>query len=250
MNSTTKGLVIREQTTGENDSLVTLLTADHGLVRAFVRGGKQLKNRRAAATSLFCYGEFALYRGRDAYTVDSAAPIEVFFGLRQDIDRLAAAQYFAQLSYELAAEEQPAPELLRLLLNTLHLLCKGTKPLVQIKAVFELRALSISGYMPNILACANCGTYETPVMYFDVDGGCIYCENCPKAGAVAVPKTVMTAVRYICLTEPGRIFGFALSPEQMALLGRVTEQYTLRRLDRRFTTLEFYKSLQAGDATT
>lgn len=74
---------------------------------------------------------------------------------------------------------------------------------MQIKAVFELRALSISGYMPNILACANCGTYETPVMYFDVDGGCIYCENCPKAGAVAVPKTVMTAVRYICLTEPG-----------------------------------------------
>ena len=50
MNSTTKGLVIREQTTGENDRLVTLLTADHGLVRAFVRGGKQLKNRRAAAT--------------------------------------------------------------------------------------------------------------------------------------------------------------------------------------------------------
>ena len=227
MNSTTKGLVIREQTTGENDRLVTLLTADHGLVRAFVRGGKQLKNRRAAATSLFCYGEFALYRGRDAYTVDSAAPIEVFFGLRQDIDRLAAAQYFAQLSYELAAEEQPAPELLRLLLNTLHLLCKGTKPLVQIKAVFELRALSISGYMPNILACANCGTYETPVMYFDVDGGCIYCENCPRP-------------------EERR----ALSPEQMALLGRVTEQYTLRRLDRRFTTLEFYKSLQAGDATT
>lgn len=53
MNSTTKGLVIREQTTGENDRLVTLLTADRGLVRAFVRGGKQLKNRRAAATSLF-----------------------------------------------------------------------------------------------------------------------------------------------------------------------------------------------------
>ena len=240
MNSTTKGLVIREQTTGENDRLVTLLTADHGLVRAFVRGGKQLKNRRAAATSLFCYGEFALYRGRDAYTVDSAAPIEVFFGLRQDIDRLAAAQYFAQLSYELAAEEQPAPELLRLLLNTLYMPAAQKRPL----------RLSISGYMPNILACANCGTYETPVMYFDVDGGCIYCENCPKAGAVAVPKTVMTAVRYICLTEPGRIFGFALSPEEMALLGRVTEQYTLRRLDRRFTTLEFYKSLQAGDATT
>ena len=41
----TKGLVIKEQTVGESDRLVTLLTADYGLVNAFVRGAKQLKNR-------------------------------------------------------------------------------------------------------------------------------------------------------------------------------------------------------------
>ncbi len=214
---------------------MTLLTADHGLVRAFVRGGKQLKNRRAAATSLFCYGEFALYRGRDAYTVDSAAPLRCFLACGRILIGWQLPNILPSLATNWRRRNNRRRNCLRLLLNTLHLLCKGTKPLVQIKAVFELRALSISGYMPNILACANCGTYETPVMYFDVDGGCIYCENCPKAGAVAVPKTVMTAVRYICLTEPGRIFGFALSPEQMALLGRVTEQYTLRRLDRRST---------------
>ena len=109
--------------------------------------------------------------------------------MRQDIDRLAAAQYFAQLSYELAAEEQPAPELLcACCWNTLHLLCKVAKPLVQIKAVFELRALSISGYMPNILACANCGTYETPVMYFDVDGAAFTVRIAPRQAAVAVPR--------------------------------------------------------------
>lgn len=39
----TKGLVIKEQTVGESDRLVTLLTADYGLVNAFVRGAKQLK---------------------------------------------------------------------------------------------------------------------------------------------------------------------------------------------------------------
>ena len=33
----TKGLVIKEQTVGESDRLVTLLTADYGLVNAFVR---------------------------------------------------------------------------------------------------------------------------------------------------------------------------------------------------------------------
>ena len=42
--------------------------------------------------------------------------------------------------------------------------------------------------MPSVLACDHCGTYETPLMYFDTMEGRIYCENCPKAGAVPVPK--------------------------------------------------------------
>lgn len=244
MNSTTKALVIREQTTGESDRLVTLLTADYGLIRAFVRGGKQLKNSRTAATSLFCYSDFSLYRGRDAFVVDNASPIEVFFDLRKDIERLSAAQYFAQLTYELAPQEQPAEEMLRLLLNSLHLLCKGSKSITQIKSVFELRIMCLGGYMPNVLACRNCAAYETDIMYFDTEEGCIYCQNCPKSGADAVPKTVMTAIRFICLTEPGRIFSFALSPQQMDLLASVTEKYVISRVGRRLTTLEFYKSLK------
>lgn len=243
MNITTRALVIREQTTGESDRLVTLLTADYGLVRAFVRGAKQPKNKRAAATSLFCYGEFALYKGRDAFVVDNATPIEVFFDLRKDIERLAVAQYFAQLTCDLAAEEQPAQELLRLLLNALHLLCKGSRSIAQIKAVFEFRSMCLGGYMPNILACKNCATYETPLMYFDTDEGCIYCENCPKSGAVPVPKTVITAIRFICLTEPERIFSFTLNAENLALLASVAEKYVVSRVGRRLTTLEFYKSL-------
>ena len=45
MRRTTKGLVIKEQTIGESDRLVTLLTADFGLVKSFVRRAKQLKIR-------------------------------------------------------------------------------------------------------------------------------------------------------------------------------------------------------------
>ena len=152
MKTSTKGLVIREQTIGESDRLVTLLTADWGLVRAFVRGAKQTKSRLASSTSLFAYSEFSLYRGRDAFVVDNATPIEVFFNLRKDIVKLALAQYFAQLSFELAAEEQPAAEMLSVILNSLHLLCNSDKDLRIIKSAVELRLLSLGGYMPNIFA--------------------------------------------------------------------------------------------------
>ena len=84
MKITTNGLVIKEQTTGESDRLVTLLTADYGIVRAFVRRAKLVKSRMASATSLFAYGRFTLYQTRDAYVADDVAPVEVFFELRRD----------------------------------------------------------------------------------------------------------------------------------------------------------------------
>lgn len=243
MKTTTKGLVIREQTIGESDRLVTLLTADLGLVRAFVRGAKQMKNRLASSTSLFAYSDFSLYRGREAFTVENAVPIEVFFDLRKDIVRLAAAQYFAQLAYELCEEEQPAGETLSVLLNSLHLLCKSSKDIRIIKSAVEFRLASLGGYMPNILACSNCSVYETDLMYFDTLDGCIYCENCPKAEAVACPKNVITAIRFVCLTDPKKIFSFTLSENNLNLLSQVSEKYLLIRIQKKLPTLEFYKGI-------
>ncbi len=244
MAASTKGLVIKQQTIGESDRLVTLLTADYGLVRAFVRGAKQMKNRLSSSTSLFAYSDFTLYKGKDAFVVDNASPIEVFFELRQDIESLALAQYFAQLAYELGYEEQPEEEMLSVMLNALHLLCRDKKDKRIIKSAVELRLMSLGGYMPNILACASCGTYETDTMYFDTLDGCIYCESCPKAGALVCAKNVITAVRYICLTEPKKIFSFSLSEENLETLSALSEKYLLSSLQKKFTTLEFYKGLK------
>ena len=244
MKLTTKGLIIRQQTIGESDTLVTLLTGDYGLVRAFVRRAKSIKSQNLSATSLFVYGEFSLYRGRDAYVIDSAEPHEIFFELRSDIERLALAQYFAQLAYFLSAEEQPAPDTLRLLLNALHLLCKGEKDCKIIKAACEMRMLCLGGFMPDVLACADCGAYEDERMVFDIDEGCIYCDSCKNESAAAVPMSVITAIRYICLADLKKVFSFNLSDENLATLSDLCEKYMYSHIDSKLTTLEFYKSLK------
>lgn len=243
MQTTTKGIIIREQTIGESDRLVTLLTADFGLVKAFVRRAKTIKSKNLSATSLFVYGEFSLYRGKDAFIIDNATPVEVFFELRADIERLALAQYFAQITYYMAGEEQPAPEMLRLLLNSLHLLCRGKKDLSLIKTVFELRLTTLAGYMPNLVACYRCGAYETDTMSFDMQEGCIYCSDCHRNNAVVVPLSVISAMRFICLAELNKIFSFSLAEDNMALLCSISEQYLLTKIEGRVTTLEFYKGL-------
>ena len=78
----TEGLVIRESSVGESDRLVTLLTREEGVVRAFARKAKTLRSRQASSTQLLCYSRLTLYKGRDKYMINDAHPIEVFFDLR------------------------------------------------------------------------------------------------------------------------------------------------------------------------
>lgn len=243
MQTTTKGLIIREQTIGESDRLVTLLTAEYGIIKAFVRRAKTIKSKNLSSTSLFVYGEFSIYRGKDAYVIDNATPIEVFFELRSDIERLSLAQYFAQLSYFLGAEEQPSEDMLRLMLNALHLLCKGSKDTGLIKATVEMRMMALGGYMPNILACYRCGEYETDIMSFDIEEGCIYCKDCYRNNAIVAPLSVITAIRYICLSDISKVYSFSLSEENLLILQTICEQYLLSRIDGKLTTLEFYKAI-------
>lgn len=243
MQTKTKGLIIREQTVGESDKLVTVITEDFGLIKAFVRRAKTFKSQNLSATSLFAYSEFSLYRSKEAYVIDNATSIEVFFDLRNDIETLALAQYFAQLACFLGTEEQPLPGMLRLLLNALYLLCKGKKSRALIKATVELRMLCLGGYMPDLTACYRCGTYETDLMYFDPEEACIYCKDCFRNNAIPLPLAVITAMRFICFVDLGKVFSFNLSDENMALLCSTVEKYLLSRVDGKLTTLEFYKAI-------
>ncbi len=239
----TKALVIREQSIGESDRLITLFTVDLGIVKAFVKKAEQIKNKLNSVTSLFAYCDFVLYKGKTAYTVSSAEPIEMFFNLRNDIQKLALAQYLAELSGELLLQEQPNVELLSLVLNSFYLLCSGKKENMHIKAVFEMRALLISGYMPPPVACDTCGMYETDPMFFDISEGKIYCSKCKPLGTYRISLQTVKAIRFICFSESTKIFNFKLEHDDMLTLANIAEHYMLNILGHTLGTLKFYKGI-------
>ena len=160
----TDGLIVKEQNIGESDRLVTVLTREEGILRAFVRGAKRMKSRSASSTQLLCYSRLSIYKGRDTYVIDEAQPEEVFFPLRQDMEKLSLAQYFCELAIALAPENAEAGDFLRLILNGLHFLSNGKRPALLIKAAVEMRMLSLAGYMPNLICCQECGGYEADEM--------------------------------------------------------------------------------------
>ena len=239
----TDGVVIREKGTGESDRFVTLLTREYGVLHAFARGAKSLKSEKQSGTQLFAYADFTVSRGKDAFVVTEARPREVFYKLREDVEHLALAQYFCELTGLLAPEETPAEEYLRLLLNALYLLTTGKRPQPFLKAVLELRLMSISGYMPDLAGCASCGTYTDDEMYFDSREGCLYCHICADHGE-PLTAGVLAAMRHICFSEPDKVFSFTLSDDGLRRLANLAQGYMHTHLNHTFKTLQFYNQIK------
>lgn len=252
MRVTTDALIIRENNNiGESDRFVTALTRDYGVVRAAVRGAQRIKSRRGPATQLLTYSRLSLYKGRETYTVDEAEPLHVFFELRSDVERLAAAQYFCELAGLLGPREEPAEEWLRLLLNALHLLSAGKYPTAHIKAVTELRLLGLAGYMPDLAGCHVCGRNESGPFFLSLAEGTLCCPACsPPPGAQPLSSSVLAAMRHVVYMPLEKCFFFSLSPQEAQSLASVCEHFVLAQLGRGFRTLDFYHTLvdaTAGD---
>lgn len=245
-----EGLVIREKSVGESDRLITVLTRHQGILRAFARQANRIRSGKLSATQLFSYSRFTIFMGRDTYIIDDAQPIEVFFDLRKDIERLSLAQYFCELADVLAPQGEDAEEYLRLMLNALHFLSKDLRPAAVLKAIVEMRMLSLAGYMPDLVCCADCGKYEADVMYFFPCGGSIRCGDCyvpdDSVPHAALGRGALAGFRHIVYSDFEKLFSFNLSGESAKELSSAAERYVLCTLERGFKTLDFYHETAGG----
>ena len=245
MNIKTDGIILKETMTGEQDRLVTVLTRSNGVIKAFVNGARNPKNKNVSTTGLLCYSDLFINKTqKGVYVIREATAKEMFFSLRDDIVNLSLAQYFAEFTYELAPREEDSSEFLSLILNSLYLLSKGKRSRKIIKSVIELRMLSIAGYMPEIAYCQNCAAFESDVMYFSPYTGELYCELCKGTQKLTrLSLGTVTAMRHICLSDSDKIFNFKLPEEGLSALSDVTERYLINITSRKYKTLAFYKTM-------
>ena len=241
---TTEALVIKEMNVGESDRLVTLFTRDLGIIKAFASGAKNIKSKKGAATALLTYSSFTILEKIGTYRIYEATPIAQFFTLGSDIETLTLSQYFCELALEFAEEGKPTPELLRLILNSLHFLTKEKRYAPLVKAITELRCAVISGYSPNLIACENCGEFETDVMHFNVEEGFILCDSCKEmAQGIPITKTELSAMRHIVYSEFSKLYSFEIPESNADRLSKITEKYITVQTDYRFSALEFYRTI-------
>ena len=167
----TKGIVLRATATKEADYILNILTDSLGRIAVVARGARRKGSRIAAGSELLAFSELVLYQRGNWYYLDEASTISLFDGIRQDIELLSLASYFAEMTECVTAEDEPVPEILSLLLNSLYALDTLQKPQSIVKAAFELKLLALSGYEPLLDGCAVCGTHNPKEPVFDAQQG-------------------------------------------------------------------------------
>lgn len=260
-----KGLVIRESVYAESDKILTLLTAESGKISIHAYGARKYRNPHLNSAQLFCFSEFILDKKGDRYWLKESLVIESFYDIRLNLYKTAIAQYIMDIVNDVCVENNPEEVMLRLTLNALHMLINGKSSDTHVKAVYELRAAFNIGFMPDLVYCNDCGTYETKFMYFNIMDATLFCENCFKKYSdnynfedenepeinideatviiKQLPIDVVRAMRHIVYSNPQRIFSFVLSEDLYPVFADVCETYLLNHIERGFKTLEFYKNL-------
>jgi len=249
MFTTAAGIVLRDSDYKDYDKILTVFTADHGLISLKAHGVRRRSSDIKSACQLLCYSEFTWKEVNGYCTITEAVCKEDFRSLRNDIEKLSLGFYFAQVIELIAQQDSSDPTLLPLMLNCLFALSKPESNQAKIKAVFELRVVSKAGFQPDLYGCSGCG--KTEELSFDTRGGVLLCANCKQLVStglcIPVPGAVLSAMRYIIRAEDRKILSFRLEEDSLQQLSSISEAYLLMQLEHSFSSLNMYHSLFYSD---
>ena len=261
MKKAVDGLILRELPTGESDKLLTVLTAE-GRFLMTAKGARSMRSKVMSLCTIFTYGNFEYYEKYDRRWLSGGSVLESFVGPNAELEGIALASYLSQVAHEITEENVDCSEVLRMTLNSLYCIKKQSKPLWQIKAVYELFAAVSSGYAPDLEECGSCGAEESETMWLYVMNGALVCGEClrKRAGNLALPEfdeysvrnvllpldaSSLACLRYVTSAPIERAIAFSLkSEESRSYFCRAAETYLLHHLERSFDALDFYHQVE------
>lgn len=221
-----EAIVLRVQPFGEADRLATLLSPEHGRIRAVAKGARRGR-ALAAAIQPFVHADLVLWQGRQLDGISQAEVRDARRGLSLALETVTAASYCCELAEGFAAERQEAPELFSALGGVLDALGRQgpTGRLAELLRWFDLRLLGVSGFSPELDACTGCGRGigepDGPVG-FSPEGGGVLCAECAHQtpGSVRLAPNALRALRHLARVGAVDAERVRVGPRTMAEMDR------------------------------
>lgn len=148
------GINLKGMPLGENDRLLTILTKEHGLIRAVATGARKHRSPMAGRSGLFVVNDLQISVGRNMDRIKNAEVLQSFVGLGKTLAKLTAAQYLSELALMQALSAQPQEDLFLVLVEHLNRIqdAENKNVLAHLNhGTYHL--LAIAGFAPQVHSC-------------------------------------------------------------------------------------------------
>jgi DNA repair protein RecO (recombination protein O) len=186
----TEAVVLRSFRLGEADRVLHLYTLARGRVGAVAKGIRKTKSRFGARLEPLSHVELLLHEGSgELQTVTGVELLRSHHAARERRYPLGVGLVGAEAMLRLFTEQEANPrafEALTRFLDLLDELPDGGRPALDPLALaFQLKLLWLSGYLPHLTSCANCGAEDVPLIGYSPAAGGAVCAGC-RADALAL----------------------------------------------------------------
>jgi DNA repair protein RecO (recombination protein O) len=180
----TEAVILRSFRLGEADRILHAYTADRGRVGAVAKGVRRTKSRFGGRLEPLSHVELMLHQGSgELQTVTGADLRSSHHEAREDPYRLSVGLIGAEAMLRLFTEQEANERAFVALTRFLDLLDGIPSRAPALPAIdplvlsFQLKLLWLSGYMPHLESCVECGAVEGLVGYLPAAGGAV-CRDC------------------------------------------------------------------------
>jgi DNA repair protein RecO (recombination protein O) len=197
---TTEAVVLRSFRLGEADRVLHLYTLDRGRIGAVAKGVRKTKSRFGGRLEPLSHVELVLYQGAgELQTVTGASLLSSHDKARVDPYRLAVGlvglEAMLRLFTEQEANEQAFTALTRFLDALDETPTRSTRAALDPLALsFQLKLLWLSGYLPHLDACVECGAVDGLVGYLPSAGGAV-CDADSAPGTIGLSPDGLNGIR-------------------------------------------------------
>jgi DNA repair protein RecO (recombination protein O) len=188
----TEAVVLRSFRFGEADRVLHLYTLERGRIGAVAKGIRKTKSRFGARLEPLSHVELMLHQGSgELQTVTGVELVRSHHESREQQYRLGVGLLGAEAMLRLFTEQETNPRAFQALTRFLDLL-DDLEPLATRTSLeplalsFQLKLLWLSGYLPHLTSCADCGTESEPLVGYSAKAGGAVCGNCSAGGSLAL----------------------------------------------------------------
>ena len=188
--------MLRSLRLGEADRIVHLYTQERGRIGAVAKGIRKTKSRFGGRLEPLSHVTLQLHQGSgELQTVTGVDLVRSHSAVREQPYRLSVGLIGAEAMLRLFTEQERNERAFVALTRFLDVLdetgARATRPALDPLALsFQLKLLWVSGYLPHLTSCAECGADDAALVGYSPQAGGAVCRACGNGSLPLSPAGI------------------------------------------------------------